>query len=235
MKELLSRKDYVHLNADQKSHLIYQFAQLINENRKALIEKVLNHRTRYLTLVLEDIVNSQNASAVLRTAEAMGLQDIHIIDHAQKYVLNKGVLKGAYKWLNIFKYKETTSDVLKMLKASGYRLYAMDPSSESKPLATIDLNLGKTALIFGNEHFGLSEEAKSLADAQVHIPMHGFTESFNLSVSAAMSLQTLIPRLHQSEIKWRLSESEKDDLRLDWYIKCVPRGHILEKEFLRSL
>ncbi|HMP99464.1 MAG TPA: RNA methyltransferase [Cyclobacteriaceae bacterium] len=230
---MLKQQDNAHLNEQQKRLLINHFAAMINENRKALLQKVLNQRTRYITLVLEDIVNSQNASAVLRTAEGMGLQDVHIIDQANKYVLNKGVLKGAYKWLNIYKHKQSTIEVLHKLKSQGYCLYALDPSPNSKSIFDIELHKGKAALLIGNEHFGLSKDALTLADEQIHIPMYGFTESFNLSVSAAMTLQVLMPALYKSNINWQLLDDEKLDLTLDWYRKSVPRGYVLEQEFLR--
>jgi tRNA (guanosine-2'-O-)-methyltransferase len=232
---LLIQKDYSHLQEQQKLFLLNQFALLINEQRKNLIERVLNQRTRCITLVLEEIINSQNASAVLRTAEAMGIQDVHLIDQAQKYVLNKGVLKGAYKWLNIYRYQQSSKAVLSNLKFKGYCICALDPSPQSKSIFEIDLSKGKSALVFGNEHFGLSKETKLLADEHVHIPMFGFTESFNLSVSAAMSLQTLIPKLHSTNANWQLTEEEKLELRLDWYRKSIPRGHILEQELISSI
>jgi len=236
---LLVQRDYSFLSPEQKHSLLSHFGSVLKDKRKELIEQVLAQRSRYITLVFEDIENSQNASAVIRTAEAMGLQDVHVIENNYSYTLNKGVLKGSFKWINIFRHakigENITPFVYDKLKKSGYRIYALAPSARSKSIFEIDPGLGKIALVFGNEHRGLSADALSLADEQIHIPMFGFTMSYNLSVSAAISLQTLMPVIRKPNINWQLTAEEKLELRLDWYRKSLPRGHILEQELLRSI
>lgn len=90
----------------QEQLLLEHFAQYISEHKKEFAEKVLTERTKQVTVVLEDIYQSQNASAALRTCECMGLQDIHIIENTTKYEVNKYVLKGSYKWLSLHRYKQ---------------------------------------------------------------------------------------------------------------------------------
>ena len=236
---MLIQRDYSFLSPEQKHSLLGHFGSVLKDKRKELIEQVLAQRCRYITLVFEDIENSQNASAVIRTAEGMGLQDVHVIENNYAYALNKGVLKGSFKWINIFRYGKTGNNstplAIDKLKKSGYRIFALAPSAKSKSVFDIDPAQGPIALVFGNEFRGLSQQALDLADEQVHIPMYGFTESYNLSVSAALSLQALIPAIRKDHIAWPLSDSEKLDLRLDWYRKSLTRGDVLEKEFLRSI
>lgn len=222
----------------QEILLVNYFAQYISEHKKQLLEKVLNQRTRYVTVVLEDIFQSQNASAAVRTCECMGIQDIHIIENTTKYEVNKYVLKGSYKWENLIRYQNlggnNTDACFRHLKENGYRIYATDPSEENMSIHDIDVSQSKVALVFGNELGGLSDYALTHADAKIKIPMYGFTESLNISASVAISLSTLIAKLKHKQEKYGLSVTEKDELRLTWYRKMVKRSQILEKEFLRT-
>ena len=214
------------------------FSQFISDNRKETIEKVLGERTRYITMVMEDIYQSQNASAVVRTCECMGLQDIHFIEDASKYSINPGVLKGSDKWIDLIKHKEkggnTTEKCFEHLRHAGYTIYAMDPAPEGKNIDEVPVDT-KIALVMGNELKGISDYAQKHADGLVRIPMYGFTESLNISVSAAIGLNTLVPKIRQSSHAWRLTDEEKDNIRLKWYRKCVRNSALLEREFLRSI
>ncbi len=197
---------------------------------------MLNHRTRHITLVLEDIYQSQNASATVRTAECLGLQDIHIIEHENKYGTNKKVLKGSNKWINIHRYKmkgfNNTEICFRNLREQGYRLVVADPSPDGKPVHEVLVD-SKIALVMGNELKGSSDFALNQADEKIFIPMYGFTESFNISVSAAICLHTLLTKVKDSNTAWNLSSDEKEALRLEWYRKSVRRSDLIEQEFLR--
>jgi tRNA (guanosine-2'-O-)-methyltransferase len=213
-------------------------AQYISDNRKETIEKVLANRTRYVTIVLEDIYQSQNASAVVRTCECMGLQDVHIIEDASKYSTNKKVLKGSDKWVDLIRYKEKKANnavnCFQSLRSAGYKIYATDPAPDGISIHDIPLDQ-RIALVMGNELRGTSDQAIEQADAKVNIPMYGFTESLNISVSAAICLNTIIPKLRMSDVAWHLSEQEKKDIRLKWYKSCVRKPDLLEREFLRLI
>ncbi|MBX2962882.1 MAG: RNA methyltransferase [Cyclobacteriaceae bacterium] len=217
--------------------LLEHFAQYISEHKKQLVEKILNERTRQITVVLEDIYQSQNASAAVRTCECMGIQDVHIIENSTTYEVNKYVLKGSYKWENLIRYKQSavnnTEVCFKQLKDQGYTLYATDPKDENMSVYEIDPCANKVAFIFGNELEGLSAYALTHADHRVKIPMYGFTESLNISASVAICLSSALVKLKQSENQYSLSAEEKEHLRLLWYRKMVKRPDILEKEFLR--
>ncbi len=203
------------------------------------MDRVLNQRTRYITLVLEDIYQSHNASAVMRTCECLGLQDIHIIESTSEWSTNKKVLKGANKWLELIRYKEkkgvnNTETCFRQLRERGYRIAVTDPSPDGLSIEEVGLDR-PLAIVMGNELRGSSSFALEQADLKVHIPMVGFTESMNISVSAAICLNAVLSRLRKSELAWGLREHEKDLLRLEWYKKVVRRAELLEREFLRSI
>jgi len=228
----------IELKGKEKA-LIEFFGQYISEPRKNLMEKVLSERTRHITIVLEDIYQSQNASAVVRTCECMGLQDVHIIEDESKYSTNKKVLKGSDKWIDLIRYKEKKANNAELcftaLREKGYKIYATDPSPDGLSIDQIPLD-NKIALVMGNELRGTSSRAIEQADAKVNIPMYGFTESLNISVSAAICLNTLIPKLRKSSgINWQLAEEEKEHIRLKWYRGCMRKPELLEREFLRMI
>ncbi|HEY5691558.1 MAG TPA: RNA methyltransferase [Cyclobacteriaceae bacterium] len=216
--------------------IINHLGSFITDHKKNLVEEVLSHRTRYITLVLEDIYQSQNASAVFRTAECFGVQDIHLIENLNKYSLSRGVLKGANKWLNLIHHNssdDNTASCFQQLKDGGYKILATAPNAVQS-ISDVDVS-EKVALILGNELNGLSDYAKKHADIQVKIPMYGFTESLNLSVSAAIGVSELITKLRRSKIKWQLSLTERKELKLLWYRKLVRNSAIIEKSYLNSI
>lgn len=218
--------------------LTQHLANYITDHKKEFVNQVLDKRTRHVTVVLEEIFQSQNASAVIRTCECMGLQDIHIIENEVKYAINRRVLKGSYKWVDMIKYrtqqKTGTQQCFAELKQRGYTILVTDPSPDGKSIYDVAIDK-KLAIVMGNELHGTSAYALAHADEKVHIPMYGFTESLNISVSAALCLQAIIPRVRQSDIAWQLTEAEKDLIRLQWYRKMVKRCEIIEREFLKTL
>lgn len=222
--------------ATQGRLLIDHFTKYITDHKREFLEKVLDVRTRHITMVLEEIHQSQNASAVIRTCECMGIQDVHIIENDVKYSVNRRVVKGSYKWVDIIKYPKENGAVTcyHQLKKKGYRILVTDPSPDGISIHDVPVD-EKIALVMGNELNGTSDYALSQADMKVRIPMYGFTESMNISVSAAICLNTLIPKLHQSEIPWQLSSAEKDEIRLRWLRKMIKRPEIMEREFLKSI
>lgn len=197
---------------------------------------MLSHRTRYVTLVLEDIYQSQNASAVFRTAECFGIQDIHLIENLNKFSLSPGVLKGANKWLNLIHHNssnDNTALCFQHLKNKGYKILATVPNA-THSISDVDTS-EKIAMVLGNELHGLSGYAIKHADIQVKIPMYGFTESLNLSVSAAIGMSELITKLRKSKTNWQLSQDEQIELKLIWYRKLVRNSAIVEKSYLKSI
>lgn len=199
-----------------------------------LFENVLNERTRYVTVVLEDIYQSQNASAVLRTCDCFWIQDVHVIENRNNFELNTEVSLGADKWLNIHKYDANNRNTLyaiRELRKKNYRIIATSPHINNVLPEIIDLSKRKIAVFFGTEPSGLSETVMENADEYFRIPMYGFTESFNISVSVALVLQDLKKSLNSSGLDWQLSENEKDELRLRWLRLTIKMVDKIEKRY----
>ncbi len=217
--------------------LVAYLGQYITAHKKSAIERVLAQRTRFFTVVLEDIFKPHNASAVLRTCDCFGIQDIHLIEKTDTYKVNPFVTRGAAQWVDLHKYYtpegSAVDDCFGRLRSEGYAIYGTSPASDS--LSIHDLPLipnQKVALVFGNEHEGISEEVKSKVDGLVHIPMRGFTESFNISVSASIFLYELMKRANEMEIPdFHLSDKDRAELRLRWYKDIVPHADIHERHF----
>ncbi|NJM14625.1 MAG: RNA methyltransferase [Bacteroidales bacterium] len=214
--------------------LVGFLSRFATPSRVQQFNNVLAYRTRYITIVLEDIYQSQNASAVLRTCECYGIQDIHVLQKSNTYTLNPDVTKGSDKWLNISKYRvsdKTLSNCMLELKKSGYRLVATSPSEDATDINNFDIEQQKTAFMFGNEHRGLSNELLQLADVKVKIPIYGFTESYNISVSVAIILNHCVNILHRSNVSWKITQEEQLKLMLDWLKKSVKRPELLINRF----
>ncbi|MFM9074020.1 MAG: TrmH family RNA methyltransferase [Bacteroidota bacterium] len=224
---------------DREQQLIRFLSQFVSEHKLNLMEQVLAMRTRYLTVVLEDLYQSQNASAVVRTCECLGIQDVHVIEDTARYGTNKKVLKGSHYWVDIIKHRIKAGGSVRLeadaLRNRGYRVLVTSVDRGSKPLHEIDVTAGPIALVMGNELKGTSAEVVAAADGLVHIPMHGFTESFNVSVSAAICLSGLRDRMTAAGVPWQLRDEEKNDLRLRWLRTMVNRSELLEREFLKTL
>lgn len=212
---------------ESRKKIIEELSGFITQRRRELFDRVLDLRTRYITVVLEDIYQSHNASAVLRTCECFGIQDVHIIENRNQYNINPDVVLGATKWLNLKKYNRldyNTSETIKELRDQGYRIIATTLNDKAVPLHNFNLHTGKCALFFGTELTGLSGTMLDQADEYLKIPIYGFTESFNISVSAAIILNQLTMGLHQSDLSWRLSKEEREEQLVDWLRKSIRGG-----------
>lgn len=209
-------------------------SQFITDERKERFEQVLEFRTRHLTVVLEDVFQPHNASAVMRSCELRGIQDVHIVENANHYAVNPDVVMGSTKWLNLYHYNETdfnTPATFERLRGEGYKIVATCPHRDDYMPENIPIDQ-PMALVFGTEKEGLSDFAVENADMHVRIPMYGFTESYNISVSAALLLYTLTNRLHASSvIDWHLSENERNAMRLLWTRRSLNRIRQYERKF----
>jgi tRNA (guanosine-2'-O-)-methyltransferase len=221
-----------------QNQVIYNYLSgFISENKQSKITEIIENRTRYITIVLEDIFQPHNASAVLRTCDCFGIQDVHIIENRNKYEVNPDVALGSSKWIDINKYtglENNTASCISYLKEQGYRIVATTPHKNDYTPENLPLDK-KIALVFGTEMEGLSETGLKLADDFVKIPMYGFTESLNISVSAALLLRAIVERLHQSGIAWQLTDEEKLGIRLQWVKKVLKKSDLIEKEFLKKI
>jgi len=218
-----------------KLSLLNYLLEFLTEERK---NKFLTHilfRTRYLTIALEDIYQPHNASAVLRSCDCFGIQDVHIIENRNKYQVNPDVALGASKWLTLEKYslpENNTISCLENLKKKGYKVFATTPHENDYTPESLPLE-NPVALVFGNELEGLSDEALSMADGFIKIPMVGFTESLNISVSAAVIVHTLSVRLRSSPIHWQLPEEARTEILLSWAMQSIKKPELLSVEFFK--
>jgi len=216
---------------------IEYLSKFITEERLSLFKKVVKNRTRYITVVLEDIFQPHNASAVLRSCDCFGVQDIHIIENENKYTVNPDVALGSSKWLNLYKYNKSVNNTLNTinyLKQKGYRIIATTPHTDDVSIEDFDVTEGKFALMFGSELPGLSKTALDNADEFLKIPMFGFTESFNISVSAAIALHHLTLKLRQSGIDFKISKKEQDELILNWLKRSIKKSDLILENFQRN-
>lgn len=218
--------------------LINYLSSFISEERFLLFKQILSLRTRYITVVLEDIFQSQNASAVLRTCDCFGIQDVHIVENRNKFNENITVTRGSTKWIDLFQYNQqanNTQFALQSLKEKGYKIVATSPHIDGVELAEYDLDLGRTAIVFGNEKKGVSEIVKQNADYFLKIPMCGFTESLNISVSVAIILHYLTNKMKEGIIDWKLNDIEQETLMLEWLKKSIKSGDLLTKKFQHTI
>jgi tRNA (guanosine-2'-O-)-methyltransferase len=216
--------------------LIAYLRHFATEERFRKFRDAIHFRTRHFTIALEDIYQSHNASAVLRTCDCFGIQDVHIIENRNKYEVNPDVALGASKWLNLYRYNDTgdnTASCLANLKNQGYRVVATTPHKDGYTPDNLPLSQ-KIALIFGTEMEGLTQGVIEMADDFIKIPMVGFTESLNISVSAAIFIQTLANRLRSSEIQWQLTDAEKDQILLNWLRQSIKKSEMIIRDFLEK-
>ncbi|NOR85983.1 MAG: TrmH family RNA methyltransferase [Bacteroidales bacterium] len=219
------------LSISQKQQLLNQLLPMISDHKNELFTQIIQNRMRHLTVVVEDIYQSQNASAVLRSADCFGIQDVHIIENKNEYTINPEVALGSSKWLSLYKYnseENNTKAAFAALRSKGYKIVATTPHKDDTMLEDLDIN-DKVALVFGTELEGLSDYAIANADVHMKIPMYGFTESYNISVSAALCLHHLSDKIRRSDIDWKLHEQEKIEVLLDWARSVVKSGAEVER------
>lgn len=202
---------------------------IITDNRKEKFLKVLKDRTQHFTIAVEDVFQMHNASAVMRSCEVFGIQELHVIEERYGKRIDKEIAMGAQKWVDISTYDSVTN-CIDTLKDRGYQIIATTPHENDCLLEDFDISK-PSALFFGTERDGLSEEILRRADGFLKIPMVGFTESLNISVSAAIIIQNLTNRLRNSDIDWQLTEEDMLAKRLDWAKKSIKDIKRIEARF----
>ena len=218
--------------------LVQHLKEFVVEERLALFEEKIQERTKHITVVLENVFQGRNISASIRSADCFGIQDVHIIENDNIFNDDSEVSMGAEKWVTIKRHNKqehNSIEAIKKLKAEGYQIIATTPHNTDCDLFDLDMSKGKVALIFGAEVRGCSEETLALADKKMKIPMYGFTESFNISVSVSLCLQHLIYKLRNTDIEWKMTEDEKDKAMLQWLKNSIKSSAQIEEKFLSEL
>lgn len=193
--------------------------------------KVLDRRTRYATVCMENTFHPQNASALVRNCEAFGLQEIHAVESLCKFRPNVNIVKGTDKWIEINRYK-TTAESIDALKGKGYRIVVTSPRADGDTPESFDVGAGKFALVFGTEHAGVSDKMIEVADSHIRIPMCGFVESLNVSASAAILIYSISERLRRTvaESDWQLDYADRQRILFDWMMRSIKdSGNILAR------
>ena len=221
---------------NNNTKLLTYLEGFVTEKRKNLFRQILKNRTRHFTVVLEDIYQQHNSSAVIRSCEIFGIQDVHVIENKYTSNVSKNIAKGSQKWLSFHNYKKETNNTiacLNSLKGKGYQLIATSPHHNSCLLHDFDITK-KSAFIFGVEKTGVSKEVIKNADGILKIPMAGFTESLNISVAAAIILENLTYKLRTSSINWNLTHKEEEELYTQWIEKTIKNVGKIKEHFLKD-
>ncbi|MFN5032933.1 MAG: TrmH family RNA methyltransferase [Flavobacteriia bacterium] len=222
---------------NQNQIVLNELYKIITPSKQEMFDRIAAERTNFLTVSLENVYQEHNASAVLRSCDCFGIQQLHVIEKDNQYKVQRDIALGAGRWVDMFNYDQggnPTMDCINNLRSKGYRIVATSPHANEKTINDIDISQ-PMALIFGTERRGISDEVKAAADEFVSIPMYGFTESFNISVSVAITLTVLRQRLEKSSVDWKLTEEDQILLKLKWCRKILRGGQELEDEIRRRL
>ena len=210
--------------------LLTYLESYLTEERKQRFLDVLQQRTRHITIAIEDVYQLHNTSAILRSCDAFGVQDLHVIENRFGKRLDKNIAMGAEQWVDVYRYKNV-ADCISKLREDGYQIIATTPHNDSTLLPDFS-PLEKSAIFFGTERKGLSNEVMEQADGFLKIPMVGFSESLNVSVSAAIIIQQLAQKVRDSQVEWQLSDIEMLEKRLDWTKKSIKNVDGIIKRYL---
>ena len=219
---------------DINTKLLTYLEGFVTDKRKNLFRNILQDRTRHFTVVLEDIYQQHNASAVIRSCDIFGIQDVHVIENKYKSKVSRHIAKGSQKWLTFNRYNEdknNTIDCLENLKSKGYQVIATTPHNDSCVLHDFDITK-KSAFVFGVEKAGVSDDIMKNADGFLKIPMVGFTESLNISVAAAIVLENLSHKLRNSTLDWALTVEEQQILYASWIEKTIKNVDEIKERFI---
>lgn len=219
----------------QKIELSNYLLSFVSEKRKARFDDVIANRTGHLRIVLENVYQAHNASAVLRSCESFGIQHVHYIENRNQLKISDDVAMGSSNWINIHRHKGASNnsiEAIRHLKQLGYRIVATSPHKNDCTIDQLSVDK-KLALVFGTEIDGISPEVFEHADEFVKIPMYGFTESFNVSVCAALCMYELTTRIRRDVKDHLLSDQEKIDVYFDWLMNSVDKSQALVANYLQ--
>lgn len=219
------------LTGAQRDELVMALREVIQPRRLARIDTVLARRTRRLTMLFVDTHHPHNASAAIRTCECFGVQDVHVVEETTTFRPSRDVVRGAGRWITLRQHSSYTA-ALAALRTAGYRIVAASVSPDSQPLEDLAIDR-PLAVAIGSEERGFSADELARTDAQVHVPMVGFTESLNVSVTAALLLRELTGKLRRGD-DWPLSDDEQADLRVRWLCQEGNKGRALAVRMLRA-
>ena len=212
--------------------LLEHLESYLTEHRKQRFDTVLAQRTKHFTVATEDVYQLHNTSAVMRSCDVFGIQEVNIVEEQNSKSIDREIAMGAQKWVDLNRYN-SVNDCILDLKHKGYQIVATTPHANDCELYDFDVTK-KSCFFFGRETEGVSQEVLDAANCYLKIPMVGFTESLNISVSAAIILQHVTTKLKQTDINWQLSENEMNEKRLDWCKKTIKSYDDIVERFYNS-
>lgn len=216
--------------------LIEHLSSLLNPNRKETLDKAISLRTKHICLVLENIRHTQNSSAIIRTAEIMGVQDVHVVRQNYQNDLRRDITKGAEKWMEVRLYDGEERNIelcFNYLKKKKYKIAVTCLDDDSKSIEEIPL-IEPLAIVMGEEVSGVSDFAKANADYKIKLPMYGLTESFNIAIAGSLVMHQILTRLRSTDVNYLLNPQQKTELTLDWYKKAIRGGHEIASRFIEK-
>lgn len=205
----------------------------VTPERREKFIKILGQRTNHFTVVVEDVFQLHNTSAVMRSCEVFGIQNLHVVEQRFGKSIDKEIAMGAQKWVDVNRHG-SIDEAIASVREKGYKIIATTPHRDDCTLDEFDIQ-SPAAIFFGTEKEGLSPEVLSQADGFLKIPMVGFTESLNISVSAAIILQNLTSRLRKSDINWKLSPQEILEKRLHWMKMSIKDIQAIEARYYANI
>ncbi|WP_299228868.1 RNA methyltransferase [uncultured Psychroserpens sp.] len=212
--------------------LLEHLESYLTNHRLERFTEVLSQRTKHFTVATEDVYQLHNTSAVIRSCDVFGIQEVNIIEERNSKRIDREIAMGAQKWVDLNRY-HSIKDAISDLKQNGYQIVATTPHRDDAELQHFDV-MKKSCFFFGRETEGLSQEVIDNADEFLKIPMVGFTESLNISVSAAIILQHVTTKLRQSKVNWQLTRMEKLEKRLDWCKKTIKSYDEIVERFYQT-
>ncbi len=224
------------MNLDKKIQLYSYLKNFFSAERAEKFDDIIAQRTKHLCIVTEDIYQSHNASAVVRSCDCFGIQELHVIESCKTYEVNNQIALGAEKWVDVISHKHGENNTFKTfdyLRKEGYKIVATTPHTNDVNLEDLPIN-SKIALVFGTELSGLSDEAISNADIHVKIPMVGFTESLNISVCAGVAMHYLTNKIKKSNIHWHLTEEDKIDILVRWAKNTIKSADSIIEQWMKE-
>lgn len=224
------------LSVAEREKLLQELQPYLTSERNERFDEVLRYRTEHFAIGIEDVFQEHNAGALLRTCDCFGIQNAHVIERINALKVSKTISKGADKWIDRHYYRSEDA-VTEMIEAShqlGYQVVATTPHTNDVSLPDFDIST-PSVFVFGAEKHGISDAMVAQADAFLKIPMVGFTESFNVSVAAALILNDVTTRLRRSDLDWQLKDDRKTALKLEWTINTLPKGLKFTEELMKRV
>ncbi|MGB1003390.1 MAG: TrmH family RNA methyltransferase [Salibacteraceae bacterium] len=234
------RKDISHklakLSEAQKAELLKYMDTYLNDPRRDRLNEVLDNRTTHFCVAMEDLFYERNSGAIIRTADGYGIQNVHVIEPKESFKskVTNIISKGAEKWVTKTQHDDIENGAkmcIDELRAQGYQIVATSPHKDGHTIHDFDISK-KSAFFLGAEKTGISDIVMEEADDYIAMPIYGFTESYNVSVANAILLHELVNRLRNSDIDWKLTKKEREELLLDWVMKSVVSSDLLAEKFI---